>query len=106
MPLDVQEHPFSEETADYFSRVLREHPELLAILQQNPSPQRLIEGRFNGRPIALLLVEPAKEAWQINQLVVHPANRGRGVATQLRQQAEHLLQAPLQLATEAQLDDD
>lgn len=91
MPLIAREHHLNSDSAEYFARVLRDQPEIQAQLAAAPAGTRFIEGHFNGKPLALLLAEPAGDGWHVIALAVHPASRGRGVGSTLLAQASTLL---------------
>ncbi|MCK0537142.1 GNAT family N-acetyltransferase [Alcanivorax quisquiliarum] len=91
MPLIAREHHLNSGSTEYFARVLRDLPEIQAQLAAPPAGTRLIEGHFNGKPLALLLAEPAGAGWQVKTIAVHPASRGRGVGSTLLAQAGALL---------------
>ena len=79
MPLIAREHALNSHSAEHFARVLRDQPEIAAQLAAPPAGARLIEGHFNGSPLALLLAVPKADGWEVLTLAVHPASRGRGV---------------------------
>ena len=87
MPLIAREHQCTADSPDYFSRVLRDHPEISARLAQCAPGMRVLEGHFNGSPLALMLIEEASEGPVVSALVVHPASRNRGVGSTLLREA-------------------
>ena len=91
MPLIAREHALSSHSAQHFARVLRDQPGITAQLSAPPSGARLIEGHFNGSPLALLLATPTPGGWAVQALAVHPASRGRGVGGTLLKLAQALL---------------
>lgn len=91
MPLIAREHQCGSESPDYFSRVLREDPETSARLASPAPGLRVIEGHFNGSPLAVMLVDEGPAGPVVTALVVHPASRGRGVGSTLLRQASALL---------------
>ncbi|KAF0808225.1 hypothetical protein A167_02733 [Alcanivorax sp. S71-1-4] len=91
MPLIAREHALNTRSADHFARVLRDQPEIAAQLAAPPAGARLIEGHFNGSPLALLLAVPKADGWEVLTLAVHPASRGRGVGGTLLAMAQKSL---------------
>lgn len=82
MPVEVFEHPLDENSPEYFSKVLREHPEGAARLV--PAPHlKAFEANFNSRPVGILTARRHEDGWHIELMVVHPATRGRGVGSAL-----------------------
>lgn len=95
MPLDIQERPLSDTTPDHYRNVIRGHPETAAMLVSKTG-RRLFEARFNDRPIALLVAcLDTQKNWQLEALVVHPANQGRGIDQALRDAVQKTLGAVL-----------
>lgn len=85
MPLELSERPLSEDQRDYLAKVLKEDEAAQAALAaaHDAGDYRLLVGVFNARPVAMLLLRRKADCWAVQQLVVHPATRGRGVATEL-----------------------
>lgn len=84
MPLLLEERPLDHDAPAYFSQVLRDTPDAArALAAARPESQRLVAGVFNGRPVAMLILRENGDLLEIEQLVVHPATRNRGVATEL-----------------------
>lgn len=95
MPLDVQERSLADITQDHYRNVIRDNPEVAELLVSTAG-RRLFEASFNGRPIALLLAcSDTLSNWQLEALVVHPANHGRGIDQALVQWVQQQLGAPL-----------
>ncbi|MBZ2189233.1 GNAT family N-acetyltransferase [Alcanivorax sp. JB21] len=67
--------------------MLRDHPEISARLAQPAPGLRVLEGHFNGSPLAVLLVEERPTGPMVTALVVHPASRNRGVGSTLLREA-------------------
>lgn len=104
MPLEVSEHSLTAESPTQFARVLRNDPkagEMLEAALGQPG-WKAFQAVFNARPVALLLLEETDGGWQAVQLVVHPATRGRGVATNLLRQTRQKLKDDLKLLAECQ----
>lgn len=92
MPLIAREHHPGADSSQYFARVLKDQPQVSARLDTAADQDlKVIEGHFNGRPLALLLAAPASEGWAVTALVVHPASRQRGVGATLLREACRLL---------------
>ncbi|WP_111657984.1 acetyl-CoA sensor PanZ family protein [Isoalcanivorax indicus] len=92
MPLIAREHRPDADSIHYFARVLADQPQVSAELASAADRGlTVIEGHFNGRPLALLLAAPAAAGWQVTALVVHPASRQRGVGATLLREANRLL---------------
>lgn len=93
MPIQVSEHTLTSESRTYFSRVLRDDAEARKALEQALSRPDFFafEAVFNGRPVALLLLQRQREGSYPVTLVVHPATRGRGVGTEFAGQVAHYL---------------
>jgi len=83
MPVFLEQRPVNAEQAAFFSRVLRDDSDARARLQDQLATGEgcIYAGIFNGAPVAMALVRgrPAR----LEQLVVHPATRGRGVGTEV-----------------------
>lgn len=79
MPISVQAHPLSPEQCQTFEQVLRDDPEYREKLQaaQDAGDRRLYAAHFNGKRVAIALIE--KNQPVLDWMVVHPATRGRGV---------------------------
>ncbi|MCH8542515.1 MAG: GNAT family N-acetyltransferase [Alcanivorax sp.] len=71
--------------------MLREHPDISARLAAPTPGLRVVEGHFNGSPLAVMLVVEGPKGPVVEALVVHPASRGRGVGSTLLKQASALL---------------
>ncbi|MFN3712384.1 MAG: acetyl-CoA sensor PanZ family protein [Alcanivoracaceae bacterium] len=93
MPLIVSEIAVTEAGSADFANVVKADPALADRLQTAASSAegRLFQGIFNTRPVALLRVLPAAGGWQLAEIVVHPATRGRGVGKEMLRQVERLL---------------
>jgi len=95
LPLDLQERPLSDITQDCYRNVIRDNPEVADLLVSTAG-RRLFEASFNSQPIALLLACPDTQgSWQLEALVVHPANHGRGIDRALVEWVQQQLGAPL-----------
>ena len=96
MPMFVEERTNDGQNASHFERVLSDQPDSHALLvaAEGDSAFRVFETIFNGKPVALALLEQSEDHWQLRRLVVHPATRGRGVGCetlrQLTTQVDHL----------------
>lgn len=95
MPVFVEERANDAHNASHFERVLGDAPDSHALLvaAQGDSAYRVFETIFNGKPVAMALLEQDEDHWQLRRLVVHPATRGRGVGS------ETLRQLTAQVAT-------
>jgi ribosomal protein S18 acetylase RimI-like enzyme len=93
MPLIVSEIAVTEAGSADFTNVLKADPALAGRLQTAASSAegRLFQGIFNARPVALLRVLPSATGWQLAEIVVHPATRGRGVGKEMLRQTGLLL---------------
>lgn len=96
MPLIIEQHPLSRDSSQRFARVLSDQPEVAAALAEASAGTLLIEGIFNGQPVAILLAEVRPEGCTACALVVHPATRGRGVGTELLLKGSKLLPTPVE----------
>lgn len=84
MPLMLEEHALDTDPGDVLDRVLRDDPDAArALAAARPGTHRLYLGIFNARPVAMLLLRREGDAFTVEWIVVHPATRGRGVATEL-----------------------
>lgn len=84
MPLLLEERPLDHDAPAHFSQVLRDAPDAAEALRMaQPEGHRLVAGIFNARPVAMLLLREDSDTLVVEQLVVHPATRNRGVATEL-----------------------
>lgn len=93
MPLELSERPLSEDQRDYLAKVLKQDEAARNALEaaHDTGNHRLLAGVFNARPVAMLLLRGEGDCWTVEQLVVHPATRGRGVATELLRLAARTL---------------
>lgn len=97
MPLIASEIPATAETLEDYSQVLRADPERRTAIAAQLAEGRLFGGIFNERPVAIALLLPSGDQWQLAEWVVHPATRGRGVGKELLRQTRQLL-APATLS--------
>ena len=83
MPVFVEQRPMNADQLAHFSRVLRDDPDQRDQLARaiEAGNGDLFAGVFNGAPVALVRV--GEQPPQVLQLVVHPATRQRGVATEV-----------------------
>ena len=93
MPLIVNEIPISEGDSSSFANLLKADSELATALANaaKSAEGRLFQGIFNARPIALARVVANDDGWQLCEIVVHPATRGRGVGKEMLRQTSNLL---------------
>lgn len=114
MPLVVQQHCITPNSASYFARVLSDQPGIAVYLakklahqldaetstcsQQNPDSMIIIEAIFNAQPVAVLIATAHASGCTVEALVVHPATRGRRVGRELLQKGAQLLPAPVEWA--------
>jgi ribosomal protein S18 acetylase RimI-like enzyme len=98
MPLIVNEIAITEGNSSSFSNLLKADSKLAADLASaaKSAEGRLFQGIFNARPVALARVVASDDGWQLCELVVHPATRGRGVGKEMLRQTSALL-APTSL---------
>lgn len=98
MPLIIQQHLVSRDSAQRFARVLSDQPQTSAHLTQAGDDTLLIEAIFNGQPVAILLASRQGTGCRAEALVVHPATRGRGVGSELLRNGSPLLPSPIEWA--------
>ncbi|MZR62616.1 acetyl-CoA sensor PanZ family protein [Alcanivorax sp. DP30] len=102
MPISVQAHPLSPEECQTFEQVLRDNPEYRQKLQdtQEKGDRRLFAAHFNGKRVAIALVE--KDQPLVDWMVVHPATRGRGVGKDFLRLIGQTLGEPVSLPAHCQ----
>lgn len=93
MPLIVNEIAITEGNSSSFSNLLKADSKLAADLASaaKSAEGRLFQGVFNARPVALARVVASDDGWQLCEIVVHPATRGRGVGKEMLRQTSALL---------------
>ena len=92
MPLEIRQFSLDKPYLNELDAVLKQDPAIRTALEAPlvADETQLWVGIFNARPVSMALLQRHGSTWQVAQLVVHPATRGRGVATEtLRLAAKH-----------------
>ena len=93
MPLIVNEIAITEAGSAEFANVLKADKHLANALASaaKQGEGRLFQGIFNARPVALARVIATGDGWQLAEIIVHPATRGRGVGKEMLRPTGNLL---------------